>query len=237
MVKPFQQFLKESFGGLEIHQELNPALWTNDKLQESVKEHLLKFTQSWLKFSKIPSELVQDIIMTGGNCGYNYSEISDIDVHIVGEKSKLPIAQPFLDDYLHDKKHLWTLTHNVTVKGYSVEPYFQDVSEKFHAYQGAYSILHDKWVQHPTFKNIDYDNDTTLISKVNSYKDLIDKLVSTQGSQQTLRNLKDKISNERSANISEYSLGNLVFKSLRNEGYLDKIDNYVKPIEDKELSL
>ena len=35
----------------------------------------------------------------------------------------------------------------------------------------------------------------------------------------------------------EFALENLVFKELRNRGYLDKLSNHIKHLEDTNLSL
>ena len=52
--------------------------------------------------------------------------------------------------------------------------------------------------------------------------------------------LKDKLRAMRGAAIQaggEFSFENLVFKELRNRGYLDKLSNYLQTNKDKQLSL
>ena len=52
--------------------------------------------------------------------------------------------------------------------------------------------------------------------------------------------LKAKIYNMRGAGIAkggEFSFENLVFKELRNRGYLDKMAKYEKTKKDQQLSL
>jgi hypothetical protein len=52
--------------------------------------------------------------------------------------------------------------------------------------------------------------------------------------------MKDKIKNMRNSSLKksgENSIENLIFKELRNLGYLDKMNNYIKSREDESLSL
>jgi hypothetical protein len=53
-------------------------------------------------------------------------------------------------------------------------------------------------------------------------------------------NLKEKLREMRGAAIKkggEFSFENLVFKELRNRGYLEKMSNYEKAQQDQALSL
>ncbi len=52
--------------------------------------------------------------------------------------------------------------------------------------------------------------------------------------------LKDRIKRLRQSGLekgSEYSVENLAWKTVRNNGYLDKLDNYVKNLDDASLSV
>ena len=69
----------------------------------------------------------------------------------------------------------------------------------------------------------------------------IDDLIDTQADDITVLNkLKEKIRTMRGSAIQrggEFALENLVFKELRNRGYLDKLSKYIRTIEDRNLSL
>ena len=69
----------------------------------------------------------------------------------------------------------------------------------------------------------------------------IDSLVKDKSDSLELLNaLKKKLRDMRSAGVSkggEYSLENLVFKELRNKGYLDKLSKYILKIEDESMSI
>ena len=56
----------------------------------------------------------------------------------------------------------------------------------------------------------------------------------------TFRRLKARIKNMRATAIEkggEYAPENLAFKELRNRGVLDKMNKYLRNLEDQELSL
>lgn len=225
---------------LQYHETLNQKLWRNDKLIPIVRNKLLAFAKAWQQFSEIPEHAVIDIIMTGGNANFNYTPQSDIDVHIVIDKDKIHKNNPLLDDVLYSKKLLWTLTHNVTVYGYPLEPYAQDKVEKYPRGQGVYSLKRDTWVQKPVNLHLDFKNNKHLDRKVKYYKRVIDEMINHKMDVSAFENFKKKLSNMRGAGIAkhgEFSFENLVFKELRNTGYLNKMNAYEKSLQDKALSL
>lgn len=226
---------------LEYHDELNPKIWKKDVLKKDIKEKLLQIADKWREFAKITPDLVQDIIITGGNVNYNYTPQSDIDLHLVIDRNEFSEHREFTDEFLQDKKILWTLEHsNIKIAGYPVELYAQDSNEKAHSGQGVYSLLQDKWIQKPKHLNLDFTKDPHLQQKVDFYKDLIDHLIETKAGKEEIDALKNRIKTMRGDSIAkngEFAFGNLVFKDLRNQGYLDKIDDYEGKSEDKSLSL
>jgi hypothetical protein len=237
MVSQLEENLKIS---LQYHNKLNPKLWMGNKLKPEVRKTLVNFAYTWAEFANIKKNLIKDIIMTGGNSNYNYTSKSDIDVHIVVDRNKLGANRSVVDDYLQSKKMLWTLTHDVKVYGYSIEPYAQDQTEKFPVGQGTYSLLKNEWLQEPKHGNYNFNKDQHLKNKVSYYIKMIDHMISSKMGIDVFDKLKNKLKNMRSSGIEkggEFSIENLVFKELRNRGYLNKMDKYEKTFKDKQLSL
>lgn len=142
-------------------------------------------------------------------------------------------------EFLYLKMRVWLLTHKITVKGYSIEPGFQDVTE-VHEGQGVYSIRKDGWVHHPAHKDYDFTNDKLLKKKVQFYSHMIEKALTNNVTFEEASALKDKIQKMRASAIEqggEFSFENLVFKSLRNKGYIDRLNKYMMNYLDKDLSL
>ena len=226
---------------LMYHEDLNVKFWDGLTLRTEVRDKLLEIGYIWAEFAKIPQNAIQDIILVGGNANYNYTEYSDLDLHLVVDKDEIAACQTdFLDDFLRDKKRLWALTHDVTLYGQPVELYAQDINDPTPRNQGTYSVLNNWWIQEPRKQYVDF-SDPLLKQKVRDMMERIDDLIDTQADDITVLNkLKEKIRTMRGSAIQrggEFALENLVFKELRNRGYLDKLSKYIRTIEDRNLSL
>lgn len=237
----FRQFLLEFESTLQYHDELNPKLWDGEKLKRDVREHLLKIAKAWADFAEIPNSAIVDIIMTGGNANFNYTKYSDIDLHLLVHKKKIASCdEDVLDDYLKDKKNLWSLNHEIKIHGYDVELYAQDVDEPTSKDQGTYSVMKDKWISEPKKVKVNLGS-REVKRKVLHLKNMIDFFVDSQSDDvDEMEKFKDKLRSMRSAAIQkggEYSIENLAFKELRNLGYLDKFSDYIINVQDKSLSL
>jgi hypothetical protein len=237
----FSEYLTELKISLQYHNQLNPKLWNSeDKLKPEVRRALLKFADTWAKFAKIPPNMIQDVVMTGGNANYNYTGKSDIDVHLIIDRNKLFDNPKYVEEYLQDKKSLWTLTHTIDVYGYPLEPYAQDSKITYPKNQGVYSLKNDEWVLKPIKCDYDFRNDHLLKQKVSHYMHTIDHMMKTKMATEQFDVLKTKFKNMRTAGLQrfgEFSRENLVFKELRNRGYIDKMNKYEASLKDKELSL
>ena len=226
---------------LECHQILNPVLWETDQLKPDVRNALLKFADRFAQFSKIPQGLIQDVVMVGGNASYNYTDKSDIDVHVLLDRNKLGSDRAMVDDYVQLKKDFWMLTHNIKVYGYDIEPYVEDLTTLYSKDKGIYSVKDNVWLQKPVQANCTTGDLQLIKQKVNGYKKEIDALFARQASVLEVQQYKEKIKKFRAESIKrgggEFDFENLVFKELRAQNYIDKLDEYMKTLNDKALSL
>ena len=224
---------------LRSNEELNPRLWNDKKLDPEVWQSLNKIAKEWQSFANIPKSAIKDIIITGGNANYNYTKHSDIDLHLVVDKDRID-CEGLLDDYLQSKKQLWALTHDITVKGQPVELYAQDYKDPFRKGQGIYSLQSNKWLQEPTKYTINRSH-PEVVRKVKEYMNYIDSLIDSKSDDKdAFKNLKNRLKGMRAGAIEkggESAPENLVFKELRNRGYLDKMAKYLRNLEDEDLSL
>jgi hypothetical protein len=238
--KTFKEHLEEAASlTLQYHDELNPKFWQNDDLKPEVKEKLLEIGQAWSEFANIPEEAILDILFVGGNANYNYTNYSDLDVHILIDKDKMQDCPDLLDDYLKDKKLMWTQIHDITIYGHDVELYAQDINEATPSDQGVYSLTKGEWIKHPEKQDVDLE-DPHLKNKVDHFTQKIDSLISSNAEDESFQKLKEKFKNMRNSSLKkggELSIENLVFKELRNLGYLDKMNDYLKSKQDQSLSL
>jgi hypothetical protein len=226
---------------LQYHRTLNTKLWSNGKLDPLVRAKLLEIARVWQKFANIENSNIIDIILTGGNANYNYTKQSDLDVHLIIDYEKVTCDEEIVMDYFMSKKALWAANHStIRVRGYPVELFAEDKRAKPRPGQGVYSLLKGKWVQEPKMVNLNFKNDTLLAQKVDFYAKQIDNMIKGKQNLESGQLLKDKLRAMRGAAIQaggEFSFENLVFKELRNRGYLDKLSNYLQTNKDKQLSL
>jgi hypothetical protein len=236
----YTQYITELKLQLQYHSELNPKLWDDFKLKSQVRDKLLQFAEAWREFAKIPKNAVKEVILLGGNANYNYTDMSDLDVHLVVDKSLIAKDNPLLDDYLQDKKQMWTMAHKISILGYGLEPYAQDESVQYPKNQGVYSLTNDEWICKPVFIGDEMIKDPYLKKKVKFYMHMIDDMIKNHVDLDSVKHFKEKLRDMRGAAIKrggEFSFENLVFKELRNQGYLDKLSAYQRTNQDQALSL
>jgi hypothetical protein len=236
MLNP-RKFLLEALT-LQYHSELNPKFWVNIFLKEEVRKKLLEISKEWLKFAEIPNSAVKDIVFTGGNANYNYTEDSDIDVHIILDKSKIPNCSD--EEYFKDKKLIWSLTHDISVYGAEVEVYAQLGEVNIPKNQGVYSLKTGKWVVKPENLELDFEHDDLLKKKIDDAIYQIDHALENTTDTKAAEKLLEKFQKLRKHSIAksgEFTQDNLVFKELRNRGYIDKIRKFIITMTDKKLSI
>ena len=224
---------------------LNPEVWeTEDKLNPEVRDKLLEIASEFIDFISVPI-VVEDVIFTGSLANYNWSEYSDIDLHVVCDFSQF--NEDLLELYqelFKVKKTIFNSDYNIKIFGYDVELYVQNEAEA-HFSTGVYSVLNDEWIDKPRKENEKIDT-SILKSKIEQWMGKIDTVInnskgeSVEESKEYVKNLKDKIKKFRSSGLKsggEYSYENLTFKYLRRNGYLDKLFEFEKSLTDKGLSL
>ncbi len=232
--------LRETAGlTLRFREDLNPRFWIGAKLRPEVRRALMNFAKAFADFVDLEDSAIQDVLMLGGNAGYNYTQYSDIDVHLVIDPKFIPQCDPdLISDYFMDKKTLWELTHDVKVYGAPVEPYIERPGITRKVSQGVYSVLKNRWVQEPQKFDGDID-EFELTKKTNNLKNKIDILIQTE-KPEALKSIVKKLRAARSSSLDkygEYGFENLVFKELRNSGYIDKIRKSMVQLKNRRLSL
>ena len=235
-----------SFGTKET---LNPKIWNDvdtdtPVLKNGIRVALLQIAGEFMDF--LGEDLfVDDIRFTGSLANFNWSEFSDIDLHLYVDFSQFePKDRDVYKELFQLKKTLFNTTHNITVKGYEVELYAEDINE-VHFSTGVYSVLFDQWVDKPEKENVKIDKDF-LMKKVKGVMETIDNLMEDivdddlDTALGKIENFKEKLKKYRSSGLEkdgEFSYENLVFKFLRRNQYIDKLYNFKNKLMDKKLSL
>lgn len=246
--KNFSDIVKEAIepdevnaSSIQMHDSLNELIWDDTTIKPDVRKALLLNAKRFIEFCDAENLKFNDIILTGSLANYNYNENSDLDVHVILDYNQISNNKEFVGDYYKLKKQLWADKLPIQVKGYDVEMYFQDSSEP-HYSSGTYSLINNKWIKKPTKKiiNINIEN---VKAKTADIINTIEDLESNENQENFIKKhdtLKNKIKKYRQSGLEsggEYSTENLVFKILRNTGYLQKMVDMKNKYLTNELSL
>lgn len=228
-------FIKESqLLEAEIHDTLNPKLFDGFELKSDVKQALLDIAYDFIASVDLPLNVL-DIRFLGSNASYNYTSHSDIDLHIISNFELLNVT-PDLSQLIYNyAKNDYNNKHDITVKGLPVELYIEDVKST-NASNAIYSLSQDKWLKEPTKPDYEYLDISDVLSQE---KKVIKDLLKSQDKTQVdyyLNNLylnrKDSLANE-----GENSVGNLLFKALRDEGLIGELRDHYFELCSRDLSL
>lgn len=220
---------------VETHSELNPKLWTKDqKLKPEILTRLMDIAEEFINYIDIPINIA-DIQIVGSNVSYNYNENSDLDLHFIVNFELTYIQPEILQQLYNAKKSGFNDKYDLSINGIPVEVYIEDINAG-NATNGRYSIIEDDWIVKP--KPITYDI-PDISNELNKYKQLInDALKSTDYTK--IENLINEIYMNRKLGLAEQgeaSVGNLVFKELRNMNVIQKLRDRYFELKSKELSL
>jgi len=247
---------KKIINSFYLQDELNPDVWIlpnekfmgdsegqKPKLKPEIRERLLKASKIFIEYLDVDF-FVQDIILIGSLVGYNWSEFSDFDLHIVYDPKDFGDESELYSELFYLKKTIFNAAHDIRIKGFEVELFAQDVNEK-ESSVGRYSVLNDEWVRIPEKENFSID-EKTLKDKAKQWMDIIDGVLENAEDEdledaiELVKKYKDKLRKYRTCGLKkegEFSYENLVFKFLRRNCYISKLEDFKNKITDKKLSL
>ena len=223
---------------IERHETLNSKLFDeNNRLKEDVREALLNVKDEFLKDlseNKIPLRVI-DIWLVGSNASFNYTDKSDIDLHIIANLDDVCEDTCLLQILYNYVKASFNKRHDISIKGLPVEVYIQDVNSNSVS-NGIYSLQEDEWIKFPE-QLPEYETDTSKLVGLQDLLRIYNTLDRTNIEQ--VKSLIDYayIIRQKGLVEGEFSDGNLSFKEFRNLGYLDEVKDLVAELRSKELSL
>jgi hypothetical protein len=233
---------------LKLRDELNPEVWNkNEKgnytLKSEIQKKLLKVAEIFLDYVDIDI-FVQDIVLIGSLTGYNWSDFSDFDLHIMYDFNDAGENKDLYKELFYLKKTVFNAKHEIRIKGFEVEVFIQDSNEKEKSV-GSYSIMNRKWIRFPEKEKFEVD-EKKILEKANQWMDIIDGVLENaeeldlDEALRLVKKYKNKLKKYRTCGLQkggELSYENLVFKYLRRSGYLSKLENFKNKVANKKLSL
>ena len=220
--------------GVILHTELNPKLWTlTNKLTPKVRAALLKIAIKFHKFLEVPVQ-VKDVIITGSQANYSYTDKSDLDLHLIIDYNRVQCDQP-VDELFDTKRSLWKLKHNINIHDIPVELYVEDLNKPVTG--SSYSIILDQWINHPQRHAEHLPGGVDGVT--NAWISVINNAIA-QDEIKELYMVRDLIKNYRRLGLKqqgEFGRANIVFKTLRNNGKINQLMKAITDAEDQSLSL
>lgn len=217
------------------HTELNPKLWEGDRLKSSVRGALLRIAEDFLDFVGVPVEVL-DVVLAGGNANINYSEHSDIDLHIVADYSQTPCDRE-AEELFDAKRLLYKRDHKIEIFGIPVELYIED--HRTPAVTASYSILNKEWINRPPETVPEFD-EAEVKRMVEVWHQIIKHAIMS-GELSTARTAMRLLRTYRKKGLrtqdGEFSVANLVYKSLRNDHTVEGLMTLINHLHDRQLSL
>jgi predicted nucleotidyltransferase len=219
---------------IKNNKTLNPLFFDeNNKIKNDIRKKILNIFNFYIEKSENEKHfIIEDLILTGSNVNYNYNSTSDIDFHIIIDKSKNTNF-----DLLNVEAKLFNLKYNIVIESHEIELYVQDKNEK-HNSSGVYSILNNNWIIKPEYENVQVDKEE-VEKKYNNLINKIEYILDNNNIKlEYLKNFIDKLKIFRKSGLEktgEFSIENLVFKQLKSNGYIDKLYNYLKNLEIKTI--
>ena len=221
---------------IDLHDQLNPKLWTNNKMRPEVKKALLDIAENFKAFLGIEDVEVKDITVSGSNAAFTYTPHSDLDLHLLVDIEKLDASEVYRELF-DSKKYQYNDLHDIKIRGVEVELYVQNASEPVVSL-GEYSVLHDSWIKEPERKPFTTDS-SEVKQKYNELRTRALRALKNK-SKSRITSVLDDIKRARKSGLAkggEFSPENLAFKMLRTQGIIDKLYAAKTEQEDKELSL
>lgn len=238
-----------------IKKNLNPKFWKNGLLDSRIRIKLLDIADDFIDFLGVDWVKPDDIVITGSLANFNWNQThSDIDLHILMDYSKVDERRDFVASYFNSQKKIWNEKHGkINIFGFPVELYVQDTNEE-HASNGVYSLEKNSWVEEPERSKLANRkvNKNRIKQIVSKYTVKIDKLIDLYKRNKDDKHILEKIfekskslfdeiktvrKNSLDKDKNEISEGNIIFKTLRRIGYIEKLSKLIDITYDKMNSL
>ena len=220
---------------IEVHDILNPKLWDeNNNLKPEVYDKMVDIYEEFIRFIDIPLNIV-DVEIVGSNASYNYNENSDIDLHVIVNSEVNYVDKEILRLFYNSKKGSFNDNYDLSIDGIPVELYIEDVKDG-NATNGRFSILKNEWVMLP--KPITYEI-PDITDTLNTWLENASNLIAGTDEQGILDFINEIYMMRKLglAEDGEASVGNLVFKELRNMNILGDLKDRYYELKSADLSL
>lgn len=243
---------------VEKHDVLNPKFWEGNNLKPEVKGKILQIVDTFVKgLSDDGIKMnVKDIVLIGSNASYNYSDTSDLDVHIIVDTKELECPDNLYPLLYSSYRSIFNKKYDIEFYGTGVEVFVDTEGTKTIS-NGIYS-LNNGWIKEPVKEEIPEFDEEKFTKEFTRWEDRYFELIRGEElspEEKPIQDINESVESDKIEEIDnfiedvydlrkislqtggEYSIGNLVFKEMRSLGYLDNLKALKSQLKSKELSL
>ena len=242
-----------SLRSFKVRDCLENHIWNEEgKLDLRVRRALMDVSDDFWETCNVRWVKPKTVLLTGSICNYNWSEYSDVDVHVVVDFSEVHDNVEFVQEYFDEKKNEWNSEHKkLNIYGFPIEMYVENVGAETVS-GGVYDLWKNEWVKVPKhgrikpimlnkygIKQVASDVMTEIDDLCDDFKDEED-LHRIEGIGDKASELLQKIKAIRKVGLKksgESSSGNIAYKVIKRSGYLDKLWKLSADVYDKINSI
>jgi len=232
-----------------LQDDLNPKLWNDFEIDNLVRKQLITIAKDFYEGCDLQAK-IKDIVLCGSLCNYNWSEkYSDFDLHIIIDFIDVDDEYELVENLCDLAKKMWNTLHQIKIKGYDVEIAIQDSDVMLQEIEdgkmgGVFSLKNNKWIKIP--EKIEFKpNERMIKEKSKVLMMLIDEIEEDSKTKEfsqlenRIKKVWNKIKDYRKSGLEsesgEFSIGNLIFKLLRRNGYIDRFMELKRKLYDSQF--
>ena len=228
----------------DTHDRLEPEIWKGEEICPEIRKKLIEIAMNFIDELPVAVE-VKDITLTGSLANYNWSNYSDVDLHIIVDFLDVDENLALVKSFFDNARMKWNNNHDITMKGYDVEIYVENEGES-HKSSGVYSLLNDDWIKRPKKyrSTIDFPAAKQKAQDIEFQVNIVSNLITAKKYDTALKNIdriKRKIKNMRRAGLEsprqEFSVENIAFKILRRNDTLGYLNDLKKKAYDDKMTV
>ena len=88
-------------------------------MRDEIKKRLIEISDDFIESLGVEF-FIHDIILTGSLANYNWSQYSDVDLHILIDFEESKYEMNILKEFFDAKKNVWNEKHDIKIKGYDL---------------------------------------------------------------------------------------------------------------------
>ena len=228
----------------DTNDTLEPEIWIGEEIRPEIRKKLIKIAMDFVEGLPIDVS-VKDITLTGSLANYNWSNYSDVDLHIIVDFLEVDENLALVKSFFDNARMKWNNDHDIKMKGYDVEIYVENEGES-HKSSGLFSLMNNDWIKRPKKyrANIDFLAAKHKARDIEFQVNIVSNLITAKKYDTALKNierLKAKIRNMRRAGLEsklqEFSIENIAFKILRRNDTLGYLNDLKKKAYDDKMTV